>query len=317
MKRIRTVKALCAALFIFILVTFSSACMNTLPADDITHIVTTIFPAYDLAKQVAGDRCAVTMLLPPGTESHTFEPTPADMQKIRSCDLFIYNGGESDTWVDGILASLGRDIPTLRMTGAVETLEEELPEGAFPSNEEDEGEDEYDEHVWTAPMNADAIAKSICEKLAKIDPANSEIYKKNYERLHEELVTLDRDFTDFFGKMQNPVMVFGDRFPLRYFAEAYGVKCYAAFPGCASETEPSAATMAFLINKVRELDIHTVYCIEFSNHSIAEAIAEATGAKVREFHSCHNVSRAELESGITYVSLMRRNLDTLKASELS
>ena len=128
-----------------------------------------------------------------------------------------------------------------------------------------------------------------------------------------EIDALDRDFRDFFAALPTKTLVFGDRFPLRYFAEAYGLTCYAAFPGCATQTEPSAATVAFLTEKVESEGISTVFYIEFSNHLVADSIAEAAGARTALFHSCHNVSRQDLESGATYLSLMRQNLETLRA----
>ena len=132
-------------------------------------------------------------------------------------------------------------------------------------------------------------------------------------QFHVVRVGNGREFRDFFAALPTKTLVFGDRFPLRYFAETYGLTCYAAFPGCATQTEPSAATVAFLTEKVESEGISTVFYIEFSNHLVADSIAEAAGARTALFHSCHNVSRQDLESGATYLSLMRQNLETLRA----
>ena len=171
---------------------------------------------------------------------------------------------------------------------------------------------EIDEHVWTAPENAGRIARAIAERMAALDSANAESYLAAADAYQAEIDALDRDFRDFFAALPTKTLVFGDRFPLRYFAEAYGLTCYAAFPGCATQTEPSAATVAFLTEKVESEGISTVFYIEFSNHLVADSIAEAAGARTALFHICHNFSLRGWESGTTYPILMRQNLETLK-----
>ena len=289
-------------------------------------IVATSFPAYDLARAVCGDAAEITMLLPPGAESHSYEPTPRDILTVQDCGLFVYLGGESDAWVDTILDSLDRPVETLRMIDCVDTLEEETLEGMTAQghdhgNHDDHGDEDHglgevheiDEHVWTAPENAGRIACAIAERAAELDSGHAETYRSAADAYQGEIDRLDRDFRDFFETSGYKTLVFGDRFPLRYFAESYGLTCYAAFPGCSTQTEPSAATVAFLTDKVRTGGISTVFYIEFSNHLVADSIAEAAGARTALFHSCHNVSRQELEEGATYLTLMRGNLETLKA----
>lgn len=279
------------------------------------QVVATNFPAYDFARAVCGDDAEVTMLLPPGTESHSYEPTPQDILKIQSCGLFLYVGGESDAWVDTILASMDTQVKTLKMIDCVEPLQEETVEG-MESGEQDESEAggvvEYDEHVWTAPQNAEEIVERIGAEVETLDQKHSEGYASRTGDYVEQIRQLDDSFKAFFATVSNKTMIFGDRFPLRYFAEEYGITYYAAFPGCSTQTEPSAATVAFLTDKVRSENVSTVYYIEFSNHLVADSIAEATGTKTALFDSCHNVSQKELDAGATYVSLMYQNLETLK-----
>ena len=284
-------------------------------------IVATSFPAYDLARAVCGQAAEITLLRPPGAESHSYEPTPRDILAVEDCGLFIYLGGESDAWVETILSSLESPPETLRMIDCVDTLDEETlggmtSQGHDHDHDEDHGRGEVheiDEHVWTAPENAGRIARAIAERMAVLDRANADTYLAAADAYQAEIDALDRDFRDFFAALPTKTLVFGDRFPLRYFAEAYGLTCYAAFPGCATQTEPSAATVAFLTEKVEREGISTVFYIEFSNHLVADSIAEAAGARTALFHSCHNVSRQDLESGATYLSLMRQNLETLRA----
>ena len=273
------------------------------------HIVAAIFPAYDFARAAAGDLAEVTMLLPPGAESHSYEPTPADILAVQDCDLFFYLGGESDAWVEGILETVRPGGRVLRMMDCVELLEEEEDH----HHDHSEGEvAELDEHVWTSPENAAAITRAVGEALAELDRAHQAEYRANAGAYAGQLEELDQDFSHFFDGVSNKTMVFGDRFPLRYFAERYGLDCRAAFPGCGGQTEPSAAVIASLIKLVEAESLSTVWYIEFSNHLVADSVAEAAGVETAMFHSCHNVAREDLEAGATYLSLMRGNLSALK-----
>lgn len=273
------------------------------------HIVAAIFPAYDFARAAAGDLAEVTMLLPPGAESHSYEPTPADILAVQDCDLFFYLGGESDAWVEGILETVRPGGRVLRMMDCVELLEEEEDHHHDHSGGEVA---ELDEHVWTSPENAAAITRAVGEALAELDRAHQAEYRANAGAYAGQLEELDQDFSDFFDGASGKTMVFGDRFPLRYFAERYGLDCRAAFPGCGGQTEPSAAVIASLIRLVEAEGLSTVWYIEFSNHLVADSVAEAAGAETAMFHSCHNVAREDLEAGATYLSLMKGNLSALK-----
>lgn len=271
-------------------------------------VVATVFPAYDFARQVGGDNIELSLLLKPGTESHTYEPSPQDILEIKSADLFIYTGGESDVWIDGVLSSLESDIKTVEMADCVELL--------CPDHEHDHEHDhdahEYDEHVWTSPKNAMLISEKIAEALIEIDAQNKDEYKSAQESFSDELKALDADFSEVVSTGKRKTLVFGDRFPLLYFAHDYGLEYFAAFPGCSSESEPSAKAMAELTSKVTELSIPVVFYIEFSTQKIAQAISEQTGCETALFHSCHNVSLEDIDKGATYISLMRNNLELLK-----
>ena len=278
-------------------------------------IVSTVFPGYDFAKNIAGENAQISLLLPPGSESHSYEPSPQDIIKIQNADLFIYVGGESEDWVSRILESMDTKVKTLSMMDVVEVYEEETVEGMEQDHNES-GNDEvaYDEHVWTSPVNAIKISQAISDMLVETDPENAQLYSENAKVYIQKLDKLDKDFKEFFDTVDNKLLIFGDRFPLRYFVEEYGLDYYAAFPGCSSESEPSAATIAFLIDKVKEENIGTIFNIEFSNHRISDSIAEATGSKTALFHTCHNVSKEEMDAGEDYISLMTQNLERLKGA---
>jgi len=274
------------------------------------NVTVTIFPPYDFVRQIAGDRVNLSMLLPPGSESHSFEPSPRDIITIQNSDIFIYGGGESDNWIDRILQSMKTDnMRILAMMDAVEVVEEEIVEGM-----EEEGEEEtaYDEHVWTSPRNAIAIVRAITELLCETDSGNAELYRQNAAAYTEELERLDAAFSEVVAEALRDTFVFADRFPFRYFADAYGLSYFAAFPGCSTETEPSAATVAFLINKIRAEKIPVVFHIELSNERMANTISGETGAKKLLLHSCHNITKRDFDSGLGYLEIMRRNVENLR-----
>ena len=289
-------------------------------------IVTTMFPQFDFTRAVAGDKADITMLLKPGAESHSYEPTPKDMKKIHKADLFIYTGAENDAWAESLLKNMGSKAPkTIAFLELVDTVEEEIVEGMTHEHHHEEGEEEehehhhhddeeveLDEHVWTSPLNAVKIVSAICDELCKLDAANADYYKKNAAKYIDELLALHKSFEEVVKNANRKIFVFGDRFPLRYFADLYGLEYYAAFPGCATDVEASASTIKFLINKVKEEKIPVVFTIEFSNGKIADTICEATGAKKLEFHSCHTVSADDIKKGETYISLMKRNVIVLR-----
>lgn len=274
-------------------------------------IVTTNFPAYDFARAVAGDKAEIKMLLKPGAEMHDFEPTPSDIIDIKKSNLFIYTGGESDEWVEDILDSTKAN-KTLKMTDAVEVVEEEIVEGMEAEEEEESEEPEYDEHVWTSPKNAKKIVNRIKDELVVISPENQTTFEQNATNYNEKLDELDGKFQKILDNSKRKTIVFGDRFPLRYFADDYGLKYYAAFPGCAEQTEASSATIAFLVNKIKSEKIPAVFKIEMSNGKIAQTIADETGAKVLTFNAAHNISADDFNAGVTYTDIMEQNLVVLE-----
>jgi zinc transport system substrate-binding protein len=274
-------------------------------------VTTVIFPAYDFVRQIAGDRVNLTMLLPPGAELHSFEPTPQDIITIQNSDVFIYTGGESDEWVERILQSLDTgNMKVLALMDTVETVEEEIVEGMEEEEEEEEGV-AYDEHVWTSPQNAASIVRAITELLCETDGANADFYRRNAEGYTAKLAELDAAFRAAVDSGRRRTVIFADRFPFRYFADSYGLSYYAAFPGCSTETECSAATLAFLIDKIKDEGIPVVFHIELSNERMADTISEATGAKKMLLHACHNITKKDFESGVSYEDLMRANVVNL------
>ena len=296
-------------------------------------VISTSFPGYDFARAVAKNTdVSVRMLLKPGAESHTFEPTPQDIMAIKSSKLFLYVGGDSDEWVKKILNEIDPNkTKVLKLVDLVKTKEEELVEGMEEDHHEededhhdkdhhehdkkeakDEKEAEVDEHVWTSLRNAKEITKKISAEIAKIDKDEKTKFEKNTKAYEEKLDGLDKRFSEMVKKAKRKEIIVGDRFPLRYFVDDYDLKYYAAFPGCSEQTEANAKTISFITKKVKEDKIPAIFKIELSKGLIAETIAKETGAKVYEFQSAHNISERDFEAGVTYADLMERNYSVLE-----
>ena len=287
------------------------------------QVVCSVFPYYDFARQIGGDDVDVTLLVAAGKETHSFEPTPLDVITLSQADVFLYNGGESEAWVDDILSAAGENIAvTLPLMPQVSALAEEWAEGMEGAHDEhdhdhdhethDSDDIEYDEHVWTSPVLAKALCQAICDALCQADPAHREGYQARLTDYLAQLDGLDAAFREVVEAGHRRLLVFGDRFPLLYFCKEYGLDYRAAFHGCASDTEPSLATLKYLIDKVEDEEIPVVYTIELSSRKVADAIAETTGAKVLTFHSCQTGSRTEFDGGATYLSLMEQNVEALR-----
>jgi len=285
---------------------FFSCNVNSGVQPEKLFIVTSNFSAYDFARQLCGDLAEIVQLIPFGSESHSYEPTPKDIMNISKCDLFICVGGESESWIDKILDSIDTPINTIKMIESVDLLEIE---------HEHQGHSvDYDEHVWTSISNCKKIISDISKKIKELDPENTLSYNVATELYYRKLEKLDSEFKEFFQTRSKKILIFGDRFPFAYFANEYDLECYCAYPGCGSETMPDPTSVMFLIDKIRNEGISTVFYIEFSNHTVADSIAEETDTKTALLHSCHNVTKDEFESGETYISLMKKNLETLKGA---
>lgn len=288
---------------ILVVLLTASCCYAEMELD----IVCTSFPCYDFVRAVAGNRARIHLLIKPGSEVHSFEPTPADVMAIAGCDLFVYVGGESDAWVLDILDSFGKNGPeTLRFFDCVEGIEGEH------EHSHEAHDDEYDEHIWTSPSNARDMIKALEEELCAIDPEYADNYSQNAMDYLVEIGNLHSQIVDIVEGAQRNELIFADRFPFLYFAREYNLDWYAAFPSCSSESEPSAKTIAGLIGKIKSDKIPVIYTLELSNGKTAMTIAEETGAQIRTFHSVQNVSESDFVAGETYVTLMQRNIEALR-----
>lgn len=297
-------------------------------------VVATVFPYYDFAKAIGGDYLDITLLLPPGRDSHSFEPTAKDLLMMQSADVFLYNGGEMETWVEDVLEALPRDHGiTFEGISTVELLEETHTKSMKTSGHTHEGEDghdeygdseeehddedghhhgEYDEHIWTSLSNAQLLVSVIEEVLCEADPSHEQEFHENAAAYREQIAEVEEEIAEIVENARVKKILFADRFPFLYFAEEFGLDYDAAFSGCAGDTEPSARVIASLIEEIRKEDIQVVFHVEMGSTKTAEMIQEATGVEILELHSCHTVTAQQLKSGVTYVDLMRQNAENLR-----
>ncbi len=305
----KTFAALC--LILVLLLTAVSCSHNDSTKDEKLDVVVTAFPHYDFVRQIAGDNVNLTMLLKPGNEMHSYEPSPSDMAKISCCDIFVYTGGESDSWAKSILDSAdNKDMTVISFTDI-------CPATSHVHGEEDTCETDshshtYDEHVWTSPVNAIKICEHIYSVLCSKDIQNTEEYTQNYDSFYNELCEIDSLFRDAVASGKRREIVVGDRFPFTHLVNEYGIEYTAAFPGCSSQTEPSAKTVAAISQKVKNEGIPVVFTVEFSNKKIANTIVSGTDAQICTLHSCHNVTSDGFTSNITYSELMRLNAENIR-----
>ncbi len=270
-------------------------------------VVCTLFPQYDFVREIAGDKAEITLLLTPGTDSHSYDPSPADMVKISGCDLFIYTGATMEAWAENIVSTLDESVTVLSLSA---------PHSQENHAEHDGGEHDHsaDPHIWTSPVNSMEIVRQICAKLCEIDAENASFYKTNEQTYLDKLTALDGKFRAVADSAQHKTVVMCDRFAMVYFCEEYGLDYIAAFDSCTSNTEPSPAVLVKIVNEVKSKNIAAVFCAELSNRKVADAVAEQTGVKVLELHSCHNLSADDFNAGETYLTLMERNLANLKTA---
>lgn len=316
-------------------------------------IVCTTFPQYDWVKNILGEEAEhfnVTLLLDNGVDMHSYQPAVKDIATAGSSDLFIYVGGESDTWVeDALKEAKNKDLKAINL---METLgnsvkEEEVVEGmqeereslghsheksskekqeqtqkeSHENSQEINGqkeaadeEPEYDEHIWLSIRNAEIMVKNIEKAIEQLDSDNAKVYQTNAENYIKKLDTLDKQYANTIQNAKYKAILFGDRFPFRYMADDYDLKYYAAFAGCSAETMAGFETVTFLAKKADELRLPVILTIENSDGRIAEAVKSNTtkkNQKILAMNSLQSVTKEQLADGITYLQVMQENLSVL------
>lgn len=317
----KKILALLLALWIPAAVLSGCAPQDDSAASNKLNIVTTIFPAYDWVREILGDetdRAEITTLLDSGVDLHSYQPTVDDIVKISDCDLFLYVGGESDGWVDDALKNApNKERKVIRLLDVLgdSAKAEETVAGMQEEEHDHEEEAEYDEHIWLSLKNAQMLVAAISKALQESDPARKDTYAANAAAYVEKLSALDGEYRAAVDSGKYKTLLFGDRFPFRYLADDYGLDYYAAFPGCSAETEASFETVSFLAGKMDALGLPCVLTIEGTQHKIAETIVQNTAQKNQQIltmDSMQAVTANDAASGVSYLSIMEKNLSVLK-----
>lgn len=279
-------------------------------------VAATIFPLYDWTREItaSSDSIDLSLVLDNGVDLHSFQPTAGDMVKISQADVFIYTGGESDSWVeDALKEAQNKDMIAVNLLDSLGggAKSEKPTEGAQQAGHTDE----TDEHIWLSLRNAEKLCGVICDKICEADPENSGLYRSNCESYCDRLSVIDREYASAVKRGERDALVVGDRFPFRYLCDDYGIKYYAAFEGCSAETEASFETIAFLAGKVDELGLNAVTVTESSDKEIAETIINNTKKKNQRIiglNSMQSVKAEDIGSGTTYLSIAQDNLKALE-----
>ena len=316
-------------------------------------IVCTTFPQYDWVKNILGEeaeRFNVTLLLDNGVDMHSYQPAVKDIATAGSSDLFIYVGGESDTWVeDALKEAKNKDLKAINLMETLDNFvkEEEVVEGmqeerkslghsheksskekqeqiqkeSYENSQEINGqkeaadeEPEYDEHIWLSIRNAEIMVKNIEKAIEQLDSDNAKVYQNNAENYIKKLDTLDKQYANTIQNAKYKAILFGDRFPFRYMVDDYDLKYYAAFAGCSAETMAGFETVTFLAKKANELQLPVILTIENSDGRIAEAVKSNTtkkNQKILAMNSLQSVTKEQIADGITYLQVMQENLSVL------
>lgn len=272
-------------------------------------VVTTLYPEYSFAKEILKN-WDVTLLLPPGVDSHTFEPGPNDMKTLEEADLIVYTNDYMEMWFKKIRESLNLDDKKIVDASKGIKLIKNVDDGEDARNENHHHE--YDPHIWTSPKLAMKMCENIYNKAIEIDSKNKESIKKNYEDYILKLKDIDSKFMEIKEHSNGKTIYFASPFALKYFANEYGFNVRSIYKTCSSGSEPSAKDMALIIDEMKEDKASAIYYEELTDPKIARAISAETGAKPLLFHSCHNLSKVDFDKNESYYSLMLGNVKNLK-----
>ncbi len=284
--------------------------------DNKIQVISSNFASYDFLRAIIGDNKNVelTYLIGPGKDIHSYEPSARDLIKIQNANLFVYLSNESEQWADKVLDSIeNTNTEVICISDFVDKITEQEIDGAEEENEHDE-EESFDEHIWTSPKNAIKMVETLEQYMEKIDSSNSEIYKKNSELYISKIQEVDKKIQDIVDNKIRNRLIFADKMPMQYFMNDYNLEVSSAFNGCSTETDPSAKTIAYLEENIKENKIPVVLYIELNSGKIAKIISDDVGnyCEPMQIQSLQNISLDDFNNGETWVSLMTRNLEVLK-----
>ncbi len=282
--------------------------------DGKVSVIATIFPVFDFVRVVGGGRVSVSMLMPPGTEAHSYEPKPSDIGKLNKADLFVFMDKDMEPWALDLVAGLGAEGPKVLEAGlGVPVM---LLESEEHVHDEDDGAYHtrsiaYDPHIWLDLTNASYIVKRISEELSEIDPEGTNYYATNASSYIDKLAELDAEFMEAVRNSSTRTIVHGGHYAFGYLANRYGLE-YVAAQGFSPDSEPGPKQMMQLMDVIKRTGVKYIFYEELIEPKVAKAISEETGVGMLLLHAGHNVSKQQLESGVSFLDLMEGNLDNLK-----
>jgi len=270
------------------------------------EIVASLFPQYDFARTIAGDRASVTQLLPPGQDSHGYEPSMREVISMSQADIFLYTGDAMEPWASALMGNS----ETLMIVDVSEGISNTPDHGHEEDHEEDQEEDyeeshSHDAHIWLNPANAILMCENICAALIEADPEGEAFYRANTDALIAELTELDKAFASL---EIDHTLFFAGKFAYSHFFDRYGFEYMSAYESCSADAEPSARRVVEITQAMKDEKAAVLYVDELCDMRVADALKNETGAEIRVFHTCHNITSEQMEAGVTYLDLMYENL---------
>lgn len=269
------------------------------------QIVTTIFPLYDFAKNIGQDKVEVSLLIPRGVEVHHFEPKPSDILKIQRSDIFVYTGTSMEPWVKDIVSAIAQSKVRVVDASVGVTLIQNTPQGS------DDSEKSADPHIWLDFKNAKSMVKNITQVLTEIDRQNAKYYRNNSAVYQDKLTEIDSEYKEHLSTCQSKTIVYGGHYAFGYLAKRYGL-VYVSAQGFSPDSEPTAQDLIRLIREIKDHNIHYVFYEELTSPKTAETLARETGAKLLLLNAAHNISKIDSTNTISFVSIMKQNLENLQ-----
>lgn len=276
------------------------------------NVIVTLFPQYDMVRAIAQDKVELELLLPAGVEPHSYEPTPSTIIDINESDLLIYTSDIMETWIKNLFNELDEQGPNVINTSVgIEYIHHEH-EGE--EHHEEEQEEEYDPHFWLDPLNAKIMVKNIVDGLIEMDPDNKDFYQANANDYLLELDRLDQEFIDLFNRVKLNKIIYGGHFAFGYLAHRFNIEILSPYTGYSPDAEPSVSSLTELIDVMDENQIKIIFYEELIDPKVARTISEQTGATIEVLHGAHNLSKEEMDLGLTYFDIMRSNIEKLKGA---
>ena len=287
-----------------------SACQTTVQVEDKPQIMVSLFPQYDIIRQIAQDKVDVELFLPAGSEPHSYEPSASILMKIVEADLFVYSSDELEPWVKRLVeGNASEDLIVLDASNGITLLE---ADHGHEGEDEDEEELAFDPHYWLDPQNMIIMSESIRDALIEIDPENEAFYIENANSYIASLKELDSNWQDLFDRAQLNQIIYGGHFAFGYLSHRFGLEILSPYSGYAPDAEPSAQALAGLMDVLAEKEINVIFYEELIDPRVARIIAEQAKVKIEVLHGAHNLNAEEMQAGWTYVSIMEDNIEKLK-----